>query len=93
MSDMSRVSFSANGTQNLGPIPGNSLMLNLSGSLGGGTFNVKKYHGEIDAYVTVAAFSTLPTEAQEIVLGRGARYQLELIGATGPSLNADRWVV
>lgn len=93
MSGISRSAFTADATFNLGPMSGDSLMLNLSDSLGSGTLNVNKYHDELDSYITVASFTSIPSSAQEIVLGRGSRFQLELTGSTSPTLKVDRWVV
>jgi len=92
MTDMSRVTFTADGTQEPSGPSTDTLMVMVSNTIGGGTLNVKKYSEATDGFVTVAQYTAVTTKAEEIKVGRG-RSQCELTGATGPNLNVDYWSV
>ena len=92
MSDMSRITLSSNGTAAPGPLNRESLMIMVTGSIGGGTLNIKKYSIARQAYVTVATYAAITTEAEELKLGRG-KFQFELVDATTPALDVDYWAV
>lgn len=84
--------FDANGTHEDGAAH-DSMMLMLGNDIGGGTLNVKLFSQARNAFVTVASFTAVTTEAQEIRVGKDSKVQLELTGATSPNLNADYWFV
>lgn len=90
MNNMKAIDFSANGSDTDGAAD-DSLMLMLGNDIGGGTFNVNRYSNARGDFVTVASFDAVTTEAQEIRIGKGAKIQFELTGATSPDLNVDYW--
>ena len=84
--------LTANGTVS-GEARSDTMVIKLGGSIGGGTVTVRRYSSGRDAFVPVAEFTAVQTTAEEVKLGRGARFEIVLTGATTPSLTIDYWFV
>ena len=100
MSVMDFVNFDADGTENLGDSSTDiglrngdgRLFVMITGDFGGGTLNFQRYSESREAFVTVATYSEVTADGDELKIGR-ANVRVELTGSTGPDLNVDYWWV
>ena len=98
MSAMDFVNFNSDGTENLGDSSTDvnlrngdgRLFVMIAGDFGGGTLNFQRYSESREAFVTVATYSEVTTDGDELKIGR-ANVRVELTGSTGPDLNVDYW--
>lgn len=90
MTAMKHVDFTADGTHVDGAAD-DSLLVMITGTIGGGTFTVQRYSRSRDAFVTVATYTAVLADADEIRIGKDEKFRFQLSGATTPSLAVDYW--